>query len=428
MDYKSNEILINNLSIKENQKFEILNNFFNNLNENNFLILIPDIINFLNSITFSFDILIKKFDLLEKILIFIINYESEENYLLILRFLFKLIYFSNIPLIFLFENFFLIHYFFKFDKLLVLITELLYFIINNDKDTIKYLIINEKIIDILCKKFENFSNFNLIYFFNLLQLILKNSSTLILNEKIDNIFIIKKPLKILTKFLLIYPLTPIILNLFDLILSKWTFDFSEFLTNNFIKKLKILLKIQITNKYENEIFSEMIKLWNRILLLFQEDFIFSKLCLKLIINNFYNKFISYEKILFICSNFSFFKDLGLLIIEYDIFNTFFQRYNEMNYNMKENFYFLYLNLLFNNLILINKLLIQDISDSIISTNSFKLIELFLKIFINFYFEFLNILSKNDIIEILEYLLTLKIKEIYEMTIYLFEQINKLKII
>ncbi|EAY20761.1 hypothetical protein TVAG_391450 [Trichomonas vaginalis G3] len=177
---------------------------------------------------------------------------------------------------------------------------------------------------------------------------LKNSKNYVLHSYVDGFEAISYPLGAakdsIENNISIY----INLKIFHYIMMNWTSNFATLFDSKFVQKLLSIWNNLFQNQWEIPFCGEICAIWNQIIVQYPDEFIQNKLykhvtdVTKQLIDN---PDLPHAKILFLLSNVAVHTESALEIINSDILEKYSDHYDEMTFPMKENFLFMFINLI-----------------------------------------------------------------------------------
>jgi len=218
--------------------------------------------------------------------------------------------------------------------------EILARIIYNIPDSVKYLIINENIIDKIRNLMHESSNTVNDVCLCFIDLLLKNSHPWLFHTIIGEDEMIIVVLNMISTYINDTNISPIAIRIFDRIIMNWSGSVEMLLSNSVKNKLAIIMNNNQSNHDEASVHSEIIRLLNGLLTTFQIDIIHSRIHLIFIdyIRNYLDySHISLTRVCFFVANLAAFAESADALIEKGVITELHSRYESMSLKCKENY-------------------------------------------------------------------------------------------
>ena len=373
--------------------------------------VLNDMLSCVNQINYNIDDMledINAFSSFDSILKFNTNILIKEKCLTIIMTISK---YSNYPLIFFFHNAYILLDLLNNQETFYQTIDLFKQIINYNNEYTFALITKAGLLTKCCELFLQIEDSDAkLTLLNFIQFLLSKTYSSTFHFYFNDVEVIYIPLNPIKHAILHDFHLTISFSIFNIIADNWTSDFRSLFDPGFTEKCLKIWNSAFPLKEDIPLCEEIIKLLNKLIFLFPDDFIMFKL---------YNPIIktlleiakrdeSYPhlKILFLCSNIAARPESGTSLIESGLFSLYEERYDLMTAKMKENFLFTFGNLILNNVIKFddNEKTIYyftemlDIGTSKCS-NSFQ--NLVLKILDIFREEIIQYIDPNDVSEFID---------------------------
>ena len=309
----------------------------------------------LEDINYNIDDVIEDTEALNKIASILMIEPEESSCKLCLKIINKLLSLSHSPIVFLFENINCLIPLIKNTSLNDDVFKIIYAIIYNNNKYAEGIVLHSRFLKTCSEVIEESEETRgdaLMIVYYVLNLI----SSSCFHSYVEDEEIIMIPLKtikwtISNNFHLV-----VSFNIFTLILDNWTTSFWELFDQELENKIIEIWLRAFPEKWELPLCAPMIRILNKIIFLFHDDFLYYKL---------YNQLLAtvkavaeredfpHLKILFLLSNVAADKVSGSALIESGVFELYESRYSEMTHFMKENFLFMFGNLILSGVIAID---------------------------------------------------------------------------
>lgn len=289
--------------------------------------------------------------------------------------------------------------------------------IKMNRNIAKILAIDYNYIGLIIEEIPRFDGHeNLFMLFSLMELIFKNLEHDHFYTEINGVPLIKIPISTLQQYIFSDDIILLesVLGIFDILLKYWIYGINNIFSEEVFKR--ILLLIKESNKIDiignNVLLDHLLNIINICLVTFIKAVSRKDLIEELINSLFYQLRKSpgsFQKILSFFSNIAYYKETSKYIFNSELIPFLMKQYNNMSYNIKESFLFIFCNASINNP---NKILeIKDMNKVLIdcfdianSLRSKKLCVLFMKAIYSIFSEdndTVEIFDKSEIIEFLE---------------------------